>query len=317
MRLLLTGAAGLVGSAVCEEALRRGFEVLALYRQDPVASRPGLTALQVDLAEPTRLTEALLEFFPDAIINATGVTEAADCDADPALAERLNVALPKHLAMLAHHLSARFIHFSTDNVFDGQNPPYRPTDVPAPLHLYGQLKVMSEREVLAGTKGSATILRLPLVLGNSPSARRSVHERLLHALAAGQTPTCFTDVVRHTVSTRSVAEVAVELCERKLTGLFHWTGEQSHTRHAIAAAILEFFSLPDRLIAAGTCDNPKYPKDLRLNTETLVGKVRARPESFPEQLGDLACPPELREWLAASQMRPVDAVERFVQGRDF
>ena len=141
MKILLTGASGLLGNAYAEAAIRRGHEIIALANQNSPTAAGLVRTLQQDLSDTTELTSLILELWPDAIVNSAAISNPVSVDAEPKLAEKINVALPRHLAQLSTHLGARLIHISTEIVFDGQSEePYRSTAMPAPNNLYGQTK---------------------------------------------------------------------------------------------------------------------------------------------------------------------------------
>ncbi len=307
----------MVGSQVVEQALKRGWEVLALYRNRKPAARQGLTSIQVDLSQAELFQAPALEAFPDAIVNAAGVTEATTCDAEPELAHRLNVALPEQMAMIAHHLGARFIHLSTEHVFDGTQAPYHHTAMPNPKTLYGQTKVMAEVAVLKQAAKESVVLRLPLLMGDSLSGDRSVHERLLLQLAAGMEVTGYTDVVRQPSSAANVAAAVVELLERpNLNGLFHWAGIEPLNRYDLWRRTLEHFGLPETLLKKGLCSQDHISKDLRLQSETLITRLKTQPETFEQQLEHCTVPAACADWVAQASGRPV-GLPRLIKGRDF
>ena len=174
MKILLTGASGLLGHAYAQAAVRRGHSVTALYHRNPPSADGLARTVQLDAAAPEALTQLCLEMWPDAIVNCAAVSNPASVEADPKLAEKVNVALPRLLAQLATHLGARLLHVSTDMVFDGRSDaPYRSTDMPCPTNLYGQTKLMAEREVLEHNPEDPVVLRIPILMGNSPVGQRS------------------------------------------------------------------------------------------------------------------------------------------------
>ena len=98
MRIFLTGASGLVGSAFARASARRGHTVTGIVGNFS-GDVPGLSSRRpLDLTDESVLSSALLDVFPDAIVNCAAVSEPATVDQDPARAQALNVALPAALA---------------------------------------------------------------------------------------------------------------------------------------------------------------------------------------------------------------------------
>ncbi|MGA2053280.1 MAG: SDR family oxidoreductase [Opitutales bacterium] len=336
MKVLLTGASGLVGQAALQAALERGHEVLAVgqSRRPPLpaeaAAKEQAHAVQADLTDDAVLERLVFDFYPEAIINAAAASSQTVVEKDPALAEKINVELPRRLAQLGHHLSARFLQISTDMVFDGEGGPYRSTDVPMPRTLYGQLKLMAEKETLRFGSDFVVVLRIALVNGNSPSGQRSVHEKLFHAWAAGQVTPLLKDELRQPVSAVNVGEVLTELLERpNLHGLFHWAGPDTLSRYEIGRAVLEHFGLPEHLIReTSAADEPgleSRSQKLELVLPPLLGKLKAQPTPFAQQLEELRVPAECAEWhrqmsAKSSNGQGASATaepRRLVRGRDF
>ncbi len=329
MKVLLTGASGLVGHAAMHSALARGHEVFALGhgRMPPLpveaVAQGRARALQVDLTNEHAIERLIFDYYPDAIINAAALSNNATVEAAPALGEKLNIALPRRLAQLSHHLSARFLHLSTDAVFDGEGGPYRSTDMPAPRTLYGQQKLEAEKEVLRVGGGNLVVLRITIVNGNSPSGRRSIHEKLFHAWAKGEVTPLHTDELRQPVSADNVGDVLTELLERpNLHGLFHWAGPDSLTRFEIGQQILKHFHLPENFIRpirrADLPSGEKHPRALEFILPPLLGKVAAKPTPFAQQVEELQVPAELQEWYRKTRLSGGEApARRLVQGRDF
>lgn len=316
MKLAITGASGLVGYHAARACLARGHEVHAfVHNREP--GLPAATLHRHDLTEPENAVQPLLELFPDVIIHAAAVSNPGDCDADPARAEKLNVALPRRLAQIAHHLGTRLIHLSTDMVFDGTDAPYRSTDLPNPVGLYGQLKLLAEREVLEHGVDDVTVLRITLVTGDSPSGSRSLHEKLFQAWAGGETTRLFTDEIRQPVAAANVGEVLAELCERRnLHGIFHWAGNETISRWDMGVKIIKHFGLPERLITPGSCAELKRPADLRFELSPLLGKLKTAPLSFDNQLPLMTVPAASRAWYEEITGKPAQ-VRRLVKGLDY
>jgi dTDP-4-dehydrorhamnose reductase len=289
MKILLTGASGFLGHAYAQAALRRGHSLTALFH----ANEPSLDGLertvQLDAEQPEALTGICLEWWPDAIINCAALSNPAAVEADPKKAEKVNVALPRLLAQLATHLGARLIHVSSDMVFDGHSDaPYRSTDMPAPTNLYGQTKLMAEREVLEHNPEDPVVLRLPILMGNSPSGQRSVHEKLLRAIEAGESPRLYCDEIRQPCSAANAAEVMLELTERRdLHGIFHWAGDETLSRFEMGQRILKHFGLPLDAITSVCREDNSRPANLTFNLHPIASKLKTKPLAFEAQLEEL------------------------------
>lgn len=308
MNILLTGATGLVGSAFAEAAKRRGHRVVGVVGRS-LFNVPGLAEKRaLDLTSPEGVTALALEMFPDAIVNCAAVAEPAACDADPTRAQALNVELPATLAGLAHHLSARLVHVSTEQVFGGDRAPYAVGSAPAPVNLYGRQKLEAERRVHAKAPEFAVTLRAPLLTGNSLSGARSLHERLLADWAAGKTPRLYRDEIRQPCTAGNLAEAMLELCERRdLNGVFHWAGAEAMSRAELAKRIRAHFKLSPEaapIVEASRAEDPaataRRPADLTLDLKPLAGALKTPIETFAAQLDQFILPPAVRAWYFAA-----------------
>lgn len=306
MLIFLTGASGLVGGAFAEAAQRRGHRLIGVTSSF-TGDLPHLHAqLTLDLTDAEATHAAIMDVFPDVIVNAAAISEPARCDADPDKSQAMNVALPAALARTAHHLGARFIHLSSEQVFDGTRPPYRHTDPVAPINRYARQKVESEAAVRTACPEGITV-RAPLLMGNSPSGRRSLHERLLADWAAGRTPTLFTDEIRQPCTAENLGEAMVELVERReIHGVHHWAGATALSRYEMGLKLRTHFKLSESyapLTAARRADHPEAcasrQADLRLDLASLSELLQTQPESFDEQLPSLEVPAPCQAWYKA------------------
>ena len=319
MKICITGASGLVGNALVCAALERAHEVVAFYHHRKPNFAQSVICHQLDLGEPERALPVLLETFPDAIINAAAISSPAEVDKSPKLSEQLNVALPQRLAEVAHHLGARIIQISTDLVFDGQQGPYSADDAPNPVGTYGRQKLSSEQVTLEHGGELATVVRIPIVTGNSPSAARSVHEKLLTQLARGETLHFADKEIRQPVAAANAAEAMIEICERsKLRGIYHWAGTDRISRYSMAEHILIHLGLPTDLI--GLSDDTAGARNLSMDISPLAGVLKTRPQSFAAQLEHMLIPPDCWDWYSKntnpSENHPTPC-PRLIKGRDY
>lgn len=305
MKLLVTGASGLVGASVARAATAAGYEVIGVVGRYP-GELPGLTQrLALDLADTDALATAVRTIAPAAIVNCAAISEPAACDADPVRSEALNVTLPAALAGLAAESSARLVHISSEQVFDGaRTTPYAVTDAVSPINLYGRQKLAAERAVVATAPAHTAVVRAPLLMGNSPGGRRGVHERLLADWAAGRAARLYTDEFRQPCTAENLAAALVELAgSADLCGVFHWAGTELLSRHALGLRLREHFGLSEEkapIVAVTRAETPAAAAQrqpcLALDLAPLAGALRTRPQSLAEQLPTLLIPPAAQAW---------------------
>jgi dTDP-4-dehydrorhamnose reductase len=295
MRLALTGASGLVGSACAQQAAGQGHEVHGAVGRWPAPVAGLKSQASLDLVDTDAALRWLREVRPDTVLNAAAIAEPAACERDPALSERVNIGLPVALARWAAETGARLVHISTEQVFDGETPPHRIDSPTRPLNLYGRQKLAAEERVRATDPGAA-IVRAPLLFGNSLGGRRSVHEKFLEAWAGGKVMRLFTDELRMVCSAENLSAALLELGHRRdLRGVLHWAGVRAVSRWEMGRAICARFGFDEKWIApASRAEMPDFtasrPRDLTLDLAPLDRELRARPERFEDAVARLALP---------------------------
>lgn len=273
---------------------------------------PGLARrCMLDLTDAAATTRAVEAETPEVIVNAAAISEPAVCELDGVRSEAMNVALPALLARLAVRLGARFLHISSEQVFDGErSEPYSITDPPRPINRYGRQKLASEHAVREIAGASAAIVRAPLLMGDSAGGKRALHERLLADWAAGRTARLYIDELRQPCTAENLARVLLELAARaELTGVFHWAGADLLSRHALGLRVRERFELTDAvapIVATRRAETPVIARErqasLALDLEPLASRLATRPQSIEEQLATLRVPGPLQAWYRTARV---------------
>ena len=152
-KVLLIGAKGQVGQEL-QVTLPQWGEVISIGREE------------LDLTNSEKISQLIREIHPDYLVNAAAYTAVDKAETEPDLAYSINAIAPKIMAESAEKIKAKFLHISTDYVFDGRkNTPYLETDLTNPLGVYGQSKLRGEEEIKT-VNSQAIILRTAWVYGS-------------------------------------------------------------------------------------------------------------------------------------------------------
>ena len=139
MKILVLGASGMAGSAICLSFLEKGHEVTAVCRRKVAYGN----CVRGDLCDPRFVEGLLAEERYDAVVNAAGVLNA-DADADKARAVSVNSLLPHLLSERLAGSAARLGHISTDCVFSGRSGQYKEDDPVDGGSFYDRSKALGE-----------------------------------------------------------------------------------------------------------------------------------------------------------------------------
>jgi len=213
-----------------------------------------------------------------AIVNCAAYTAVDKAEDEPELAFALNVTGPEHIARLAQSLGARFIHISTDYVFDGKaTRPYREDDPTGPTGVYGKTKEEGEKRVISAYHG-AIIIRTAWLYGrHGPNfvytMLRLMRERTELGVVADQrgTPTWAYDLAG-AIST-------ILRCEAPEPGIYHFTNEGETTWYDFACEIYRQardLDLLDHEVAIRPLTTDQYPTKARRPAYSVLSKEKIK-----------------------------------------
>lgn len=276
MKVLITGANGQLGIALRRFA-PADTEVVPLGRDT------------LDIANPTAV-EAALEQGADVLINAAAYTDVEAAERSPAAAFAINSDAAALLARACAARKIRFVHVSTDFVFDGEkNAPYLTTDAPRPLNAYGASKLDGERRVLK-IYPDACVMRTSWL---HSSVGANFVTKLLQRMRSGAPLRVVVDEIGAPTSVHSLATALWRCAHQAIGGIHHWSDAGETTRFDYARAIgdlaLEYGFITqrvaiDRAHAADFPSGAKRPRYSVLDTTTTQAELGIEPRPWLEGL---------------------------------
>ncbi|MEA2250991.1 MAG: dTDP-4-dehydrorhamnose reductase [Solirubrobacteraceae bacterium] len=225
MRLLVTGARGMLGRAVCAAAARLGHDVVGLSRAE----------LDVTDADHVRRVVAAAE--PRAVVNCAAWTDVDGAEMAEGAATAINGAGAGNVARAATEVGARLVHVSTDYVFDGaKETPWVESDPVGPIGAYGRSKLAGELEVAAAAPEHA-VVRTAWLFG---AGGRNFVDTMLALGGERDEVTVVTDQTGSPTWSVHLAEAVVELAERRGdVGIFHAAGAGACSWYELAVEVFD------------------------------------------------------------------------------
>jgi dTDP-4-dehydrorhamnose reductase len=216
MRLLVTGAAGMLGHDVLRAGERGGHELIAIDLPE------------LDITDADAVGAFFARERPEAAINCAAWTDVDGAESKRELARAVNATGAGNLARAAAQIGTPLLHISTDYVFDGAAPrdaagrerPYVESDPTGPRSVYGETKLAGEREVLAASPAH-TIVRTAWLYGLDGG---NFVDTMLRLAGEREAVQVVTDQVGSPTWSGHLAPAILGLLEREVRGLVHLTG---------------------------------------------------------------------------------------------
>jgi dTDP-4-dehydrorhamnose reductase len=208
VRVLITGAAGLLGSAVAVDASARGHDVVALERA------------QLDVTDSESVMQVIRSERPEVVIHCAAYTSVDRAEAEPELAFDVNRDGARYVAHAATEVGAVPVYISTDYVFDGQKgAPYRPDDATGPLSVYGCTKLAGE-EATADSAPEHLVVRTSWLYGED----NGFVPAILHRAEAGEGLRVVDDQEGRPTWAPLAGAAVLDLVEKGARGVWHVAG---------------------------------------------------------------------------------------------
>lgn len=258
MRVLITGATGLLGSTLAPFLTGIGHDII----------RHGNSAksdVSCDLTHRALTLALLNDICPEIVVNLVAWTNVDRCEEDPHRAYLLNVRTVENLvASMRDRANAYLIHISTDQVYDSVGPSRE--DEIRLTNIYALTKYAGE---LAAAFMPSTILRTSFFGPSLLPDRKSLSDWLLDSLRGGRPFTVFTDVVMNPLSMATLSAMIDRVIESRIEGVFNLGSRGEMSKADFAFGIARVYGLSTHNVMRGVSsdiDLPAYrPKNMSMD----------------------------------------------------
>lgn len=254
MRVVVTGARGLVGRALTEHCVAAGDDVLSYGHNE------------LDITDRDAVREVVRSDRPDVVINCAAWTNVDGCESDKERAFAANAAGPENLAAACKEAECTFITISTDYVFDGEKSGfYTQLDEPNPESVYAASKLEGERLSMQAYDQSI-VVRTGYIFGRGGTNFLST---VVERIRKGERLKTISDAYGTPTYAKDLAARLLELAEKNVPGIYHVVNSgpgvsfEEFTRKAVA--LIGNREVVVETVSADTLNRPaKRPRNSRM-----------------------------------------------------
>jgi len=250
LKLLVTGANGMLGHVLWEEAGNHGVDVTGTVRRIPEGHErlfeKGNILLGIDVEGEDAMAGVLDQVRPDVVVNCIGIVKQSPAIQDSIKSIRVNSLFPHVLAMKCADVGSRLIHMSTDCVFSGSKGYYKESDKPDSADFYGLSKLMGE------PKGRNVLVLRTSMIGPELGTSQGLLEWFI--AQRGKTVPGFVNAIFNGFYTRSLARLVLQMALNftSISGVRH-LGAEAISKYELLRKIrdrchLSIEVVPDRTV---------------------------------------------------------------------
>lgn len=249
MRILLFGSRGMLGSDLQSEFETAGHEVMGVDREE------------VDITYGPNVADVFHTIEPEVVINATGFTDVDGAENNREAAFLLNDKAVKYLAEASAAVSAKFVHFSTEMVFNGESANgYNESAEPKPINVYGESKLAGERQVLAYERGGY-LVRTSWLYGKAQQRGKprglNFIETMIKLASEKPEVKVVNDQFGKLTYTKDVAKVLIKLVSGQYNpGIYHLVNEESASWYEVTREIWRLKNITTPLVPITSSEYP-------------------------------------------------------------
>lgn len=285
MRILVSGASGLLGATLAPFLARLGHDVV---RHGKSAG----TDVSCDLTDRAATLALLDDMRPDIVVNLVAWTNVDNCEKDPHGAYLLNVRTVENLAAgMRAHRGAFLIQLSTDQVYDSPGPSQE-----GEIRLTNTYALTKYAGELAAALVPGAILRTNFFGSSLLPSRRSLSDWILDNLRGGRPFTAFSDVVTNPLSMTTLSAMISRVIERRIEGVFNLGSRGGMSKADFAFEIARVYGLSTHNVmrgVSGELDLLAYrPKDMSMDCKRFEAAFDVSLPNLGDEIRNLKRSPD-------------------------
>jgi dTDP-4-dehydrorhamnose reductase len=243
MKILVTGAAGMLGSALSPTLLKNGHKV---FLTDLIAAEKGIEYL--DVRDFKQAEKIIKEYQPELIMHLAAETDVDKCELEPDHAFLTNTIGTQNVALLCQKLNILMVYISTIGVFYGdKHEPYTEFDNPNPINIYGHSKLEGEK-IVQYLLNKYYIVRAGWMIGGGPKRDKKFISKIIKQINKNKAIRAVNDKIGSPTYTFDFSKCLVDIIKTNYFGLYHCTNKGFCSRYDVAKKIVDFLDRSDIIV---------------------------------------------------------------------
>ncbi len=289
MKILLTGSNGLLGQKLVALLRQQANVALVATSRGPnklAALYPDLHFIGLDVSDAAQVRRVLTQEQPTHVIHTAALTNVDECELNREACWRHNVTAVGNLVAACAAQDIHLTHLGTDFIFSGEAGPLTEEAVPAPVNFYGESKLAAEQLVRASA-GRWAIARTVLVYGVAHDyGRTNIVLWVRDSLRAGKAIKVVSDQWRTPTLAEDLAHGCWLIARSAAQGIYHLSGDELLSPHALALRVAAHFDLDASLIEEVNSRVFTQPARRPARTGFIIEKARRELGYSPCRLAD-------------------------------
>ena len=256
---MITGAEGQLGKAL-QIGLTDKFNILSTTRQPTQLAKNQGNVHKLDITDKENISNVLVSFKPDIIINCAAYTNVDGSEINKDLAHQVNVEGLRNLIQLSD-INTYLIQISSDYVFDGDSGPYSEDEHTFPVNYYGKTKLEAEN-ILRGTRRKWAIFRPNVLYSSDLFSKGNFFAWVYRSLLKKDSISVVTDQISNPTFNLQIVKAIFQCIIMDFEGILHIGSDDYMSRYEFALDIAKVFGFDSALIR-------------KIDTDSLTQKVKS------------------------------------------
>ncbi len=286
-KILFFGGSGLLALNWANQ-IHQNWDIILLMHKRKVTF-PYVEVKKFEKISKSVIRDILNEVKPNLVVNCAAITEVEKCEKEKANAKLVNSELPEIIASICNLRNIKFVHISTDHLFDGKKSFYRENNPICPLNIYGMTKGQAEEKVL--NKNPESLVIRTNFFGWGTSYRNSFSDWIIKSLRESKSIKLFSDVYFTPIYIKELVNIIHILLNKKKYGIYNIVSNERISKFNFGIKIAKIFGYPISLIRPISIDELNFlvsrPKDMSLSTKKISNDLNLQLKSIEDQLLDL------------------------------